>query len=86
MFWFFLGAVLSTISLSLALIASETLSYIILSVVAKGPTRNDAQSEMFDKISGGPSISATLLIFTAFYGVSVWCFFFGLYRVLTLVN
>lgn len=86
MFWFFLGAILATICLGIVLIASEVISYIILSVVAKGPTKDATQGEMFDKMSSAPSNSVGLIIFVVLYGMSGWCFFFGLYKVLTLVH
>jgi hypothetical protein len=86
MFWFLTGAVLSTISLGFVLIASEVFSYIVGFTVANGPTKQQADEEIFSKLLQRNYQGIGLLIFVTLYGFSAWCFFYGVYRVLALLR
>jgi hypothetical protein len=86
MFWFFLGAVIATVSLGIVLITSEAASYIMNSIIAKGPTKEATQTEFFDRISNTATNSKGLLFFAIWYAFSAWCFFYGLYKMLSLVK
>jgi hypothetical protein len=86
MFWFFLGAVVATVSLGIVLITSEAASYLVISIIAKGPTKNATQMEFFNKISNTATNSKGLLFFVILYAFSAWCFFYGLYKMLSLVR
>jgi hypothetical protein len=86
MFWFLTGAIVSTVSLGLVLVASEAFSYIVGFTVAKGPTSEQANEEIFSKISQRNMQRVGFIIFILLYGGSAWCFFYGLYRMLGLLR
>lgn len=81
-FLFLFGAVASAVSLALVLVASELFSYVVGSVVANGPTKEHADSQMFSKIAHSYTQGVGVLIFIVLYGMSAWCFFSGLYSIL----
>lgn len=85
-FWFGLGAVVSTLALGVVALASEIIAHVVSVRIARGPTRADTQTELFDKILGVNSIGLVLLTFICMFAFGAFCFFRGLYIGLSLIQ
>lgn len=85
-FWFGLGAIVSTLALGVVAFASELIAHVVHLRIARGPTRADTQTEMFDKMFGQNSIGTALAVFLGMFSLGAFCFFRGLYIGLSLVK